>query len=73
MEFIEVSKGRYMIKDSNNYIVSEEEKLKLEKNELVLKDISSCECQEETTKKISKINKGLNNVDLVEETTTVAE
>ena len=51
MEFIKLSKDRYMIKDSNNYVVSEKEKLQLEKKELVLKDIKGCECQQETTKK----------------------
>ena len=36
------------------YIETEEEKLKLENNELILKDITSNECQKETTKKIKK-------------------
>ena len=61
MEFIQLSKDRYMIKGSNNYIVSKEEKLKLEKKELVLKDIEGCECQQKTTEKIKKINKELEN------------
>ena len=62
MEFIKVG-DKYMIKDSNGYIVDEKEKLKLEKGELVLKDIEGCECQKETTKKISKINKRLKEID----------
>lgn len=62
MEFIKVG-DKYMIKDSNGYIVDEKEKLKLEKGELVLKDIEGCECQKETTKKISKINKRLKELD----------
>ena len=62
MEFIRVG-DKYMIKDSNGYIVDEKEKLKLEKGELVLKDIEGCECQKETTKKISKINKRLKEID----------
>ena len=49
MEFIKICKDRYMVKDSNNRIVDEETKLKLEKKELALKDIKGCECQEETT------------------------
>ena len=63
MEFIRLNDGNYMIKDSNGYIVDEKEKLKLEKGELVLKDIEGCECQKETTKKISKINKRLKELD----------
>ena len=36
MEFIKLGKGKYLIKDSNSLVVSEEEKLKLEKRELVI-------------------------------------
>ena len=52
-----------MIKNSPSIIVTEEEKLKLEKNELILKDIESCNCQGETTKKIKKINKKIKEVE----------
>ncbi len=69
MEFIKVG-DKYMIKDSNGYIVDEKEKLKLEKGELVLKDIEGCECQKETTKKISKINKRLKEIDDTNKKTT---
>ena len=58
MEFIKVGKN-YMIKNSNGRIVSEEEKIKLENRELVLHDLKGCECQQETTKKISKNKKKL--------------
>ena len=51
-----------MIKNSPSIIVTEEEKLKLEKNELILKDIEGCNCQEETTKKIKKINKKIKEI-----------
>ena len=54
-----------MIKNSPSIIVTEEEKLKLEKNELILKDIEGCNCQGETTKKIKKINKKIKEVDNV--------
>lgn len=64
MEFIKHNKG-YLIKDSNGIIVSEEEKLKLEKNELILKDMSSNNCQGETTKKIAKIDKKLKKNDTI--------
>lgn len=79
MEFIKISNNRYMIKDSNNHIVEEETKLKLEKKELILKDIKGCGCQEDTTKKIAKIDKKLGKINektepkVIKETTTVAE
>jgi hypothetical protein len=62
MEFIRIGKN-YMIKNSPSIIVTEEEKLKLEKNELILKDIEGCNCQGETTKKIKKINKKIKEVE----------
>ena len=61
MEFIKIGKN-YMIKGSNGRIIAEEEKIKLENNELVLKDIKGCECQKETTKKISKNKKRLKEI-----------
>ena len=60
MEFIKHRNG-YLIKDSNGIVVSEEEKLKLEKEELILEDVKSNKCQGETTKKIAKIDKKLKN------------
>ena len=63
MQFIKLNDGNYMIKDSNGYIVSEKEKIKLENKELVIKDITSNKCQEETTKKISKNKKKLKEID----------
>lgn len=62
MEFIEITKDLYMIKDTNNYTVTREEMLKLQKNELILKDLTGCNCQGETTKAIKKIDKELENV-----------
>ena len=62
MEFIKYG-NKYLIKDSPNIVVSEEEKLKLERKELVLKDIESPDCQKETTKKIKKINKKIKEVE----------
>ena len=71
MEFIKKGKN-YLIKNSNGRIVSEEEKLKLEKEELILKDINGCNCQGETTKKIAKIDKKLKGKknDTIKETDT---
>lgn len=62
MEFVKVGKN-YMIKGSNGRIVSEKEKLQLENNELVLKDIKGCDCQKETTKKISKNKKRIKELE----------
>lgn len=62
MEFIKVGKN-YMIKNSNGRIVSEKEKLELENKELILKDITGCECQKETTKKISKNKKRIREIE----------
>ena len=67
MEFIKKG-NNYLIKNSNGRIVSEKEKLQLEKNELILDDIKSNNCQGKTTKKISKINKKIKDLDTVEET-----
>lgn len=61
MEFIKYG-DNYIIKDSNGKVVSEEEKLKLERNELVLKD-EDCGCQVEQIKKKSKINKRLKEIE----------
>ena len=82
MEFIKIGKN-YMIKDSNGRIVSEKEKLQLENNELILNDIKSNNCQEKTTKKISKNKKKIKELeendntevtdDIIKETDTTKE
>jgi hypothetical protein len=56
MEFIKVGKN-YMIKGSFGRIVNEKEKLELENEELIMKDIQSNECQGKTTQKIVKNKK----------------
>lgn len=61
MEFIKYG-DKWLIKDTPGIVVSDKEKLQLEKKELVLKDIEGCECQKETTKKITKINKKLKEI-----------
>ena len=61
MEFIKLNEDRYMIKGSNNFVVSKEEKLKLEKKELIIKDIESNECQGKTTQRIEEIDRELEN------------
>lgn len=59
MEFIELSKDRYLLKNSNSMIFSKKEMLELKKKELVIKDITSKDCQAETTQEIEKINEEL--------------
>ena len=74
MEFIKLSNGNYMIKNSNSRIVSEKEKLQLENNELIIEDIKS-ECAKDITKKISKNKKRIeeiNNED-IKETESIKE
>lgn len=75
MEFIKCG-DNYLVKDSNGKIVSEKEKLLLEKEELKLND--DCGCEIEQIKKKSKINRKLNKIekdaevvnDTIEETST---
>ena len=62
MEFLKIGK-RYLIKNSNGRIIDEKTKLELENKELVLKDITGCECQKETTKKISKNKKRIKELE----------
>ena len=79
MEFVKIGK-RYLVKNSNGRIVDEKTKLELENRELILKDITGCNCQQETTKKISKNKKRIKEIealdqegdsanDIIEETT----
>ena len=76
MEFIKHNKG-YLIKGSNGIIVDEEEKLKLENEEMIIQDFKSNNCQQETTKKIAKnkkkitaLHKKENADDTIKETNT---
>ena len=62
MEFVKIGK-RYRVKNSNGRIVTEKEKLELENKELILKDITGCNCQQETTKKISKNKKRIKEIE----------
>lgn len=61
-QFIKIGK-RYLIKNSNGRIVSEKEKIQMENKELILKDITGCNCQKETTKKLSKNKKRLKEIE----------
>ena len=60
-EFIKVGK-RYMVKNSNGRIVSEKEKIEMENKQLILEDITGCNCQKETTKKLTKNKKRLEEI-----------
>ena len=62
MEFIKKGKN-YLIKNSNGRVVSEKEKLELENGELIIKDITSNECQQETTKKIKRNKKRIKELE----------
>ena len=62
MEFIKLGK-KYLIKNSNGRIVDEKTKLELENKELIIKDITGCECQKETTKKIAKNKKRIKEIE----------
>ena len=71
MEFIKRPDGNYIIKDSG-FVVSEKEKLQMENNELVIKDISST-CAKNITKKISKNKKRIKEIEDIEETKSAEE
>ena len=66
MEFIKLGKN-YLIKNSNGRVVDEKTKLELENKELVLKDITGCGCQQETTKKIAKNKKRIKEITALQE------
>lgn len=61
MEFIK-NGDKYILKGSNGIIVDEKEKLKMENNEMIIKDFTSNKCQQETTKKISKNKKRIKEI-----------
>jgi hypothetical protein len=66
MEFIKLGK-KYLIKNSNGRIVDEKTKLELENKELIIKDITGCDCQQETTKKIAKNKKRIKEITALQE------
>lgn len=70
MEFVKLGKN-YLIKNSNGRIVSEKEKLQLENKELILQDIKGCNCQKETTKRLTKNKKRLKEIEQEEKATIV--
>ena len=65
MEFIKLNEDRYMIKGSNNFVVSKEEKLKLEKKELIVKDIKTNGCTKEVKLEINKVEEQLNEINSI--------
>lgn len=67
-EFVKYGKN-YIVKNSNGRIVSEKEKIQMENKELILKDISGCNCQKETTKKLTKNKKRLKEIEQEEKAT----
>ena len=73
MEFIDIGRGKFLVRNSNGMIVNEKERLEMEKQGLIIKDIESDTCQKETTKKVSKINKRLKEIKEVETDDTIEE
>ena len=69
-EFVKIGK-RYILKNSNGRVVSEKEKIQMENKELILKDIEGCNCQKETTKKLTKNKKRLKEIEQEEKATIV--
>ena len=68
MEFIKVGDK------FNGIIVDEAEKIKLENKELVIKDVESNLCQKETTKKLSKNKKRIEELhENIEEAEPITE
>ena len=63
MEFIDIGRGKFLVRNSNGLIVNEKERLEMEKKGLIIKDVESDTCQKETTKKVSKINKRLTEIE----------
>lgn len=61
-EFVKYG-DKYIVKNSNGRIVSEKEKIQMENKELILKDITGCGCQKETTKKLTKNKKRLKEIE----------
>ena len=62
MEFIRLNDGNFLVNNSNGLIVSNEERLKMEKGELIIKDVSSNNCQKDTKEKIEEIDKELEEI-----------
>ena len=62
LEFIKHN-DKYLVKGSNGIIVDEEEKLKLENEEMIIQDFKSNNCQQETTRKIAKNKKKLKEIE----------
>lgn len=62
VKFRELSKNRYLIIGSNNIIVSKEEKLKIERDNSILKDFYSNICQKDEVKKRKEIDKELEKI-----------
>ena len=60
------------LQKENGLLVDEKEKLQLENNELVIEDIE-CNCAKEITKKISKNNKRIKEIENIEETKPTKE
>lgn len=54
MEFIKIAKGKYMIKDSNGYTITEAQKEQYEKNQLNPQH-EPCNCGKKNKKHFKKV------------------
>lgn len=70
MEFIKQNDGNYIIKGSNNIIVSEKEKKELERDELVIQDIRSG-CAKNITPKLTKKKKEIKDLEDIEKAKSI--
>ena len=55
MELVKLGKEKYLVKNSNGMIISEKEKLEMEKQNLLIEEITGNGSQKETIKKRKKV------------------
>ena len=63
MELIKLGKEKYLVKNSNGMIISEKEKLEMEKQDLLIEEITGNGCQKETIKKRKKVEKQIKELE----------
>lgn len=63
MELVKLGKKKYLVKNSNGMIISEKEKLEMEKQDLLIEEITGNGCQKETIKKRKKVEKQIKELE----------
>lgn len=63
MELVKLGKEKYLVKNSNGMIISEKEKLEMEKQNLLIEEITGNGCQKETIKKRKKVEKQIKELE----------